>query len=212
MTGNPTARIPLVEFANHITKNRSLLMIGHIINYSLPTLARKRVMDSQYEWMHTRKIKAFYLLLESSSLYHGTKTMLQVSFIDTLRFCHIFSFCFARSLAWVENFRQTLWCWVNDSEGGDQMLMIALYRLQMQLETLSAWGFDWLLQHHYVSGQVIYCLGIMIDFSYAMEMSIGIGILRVQEGLDYADFFNLSTQQIGMKLFPPCRFLIYVFR
>ena len=79
LTGNPSARVPLVEFTNHITKNRSLLLIGHIINNKISNLIRKRVIETQYEWFSKRKIKAFYLLLEASSLSDGAKTMLQVN-------------------------------------------------------------------------------------------------------------------------------------
>ncbi|KPM08221.1 amino acid permease-like protein 3 [Sarcoptes scabiei] len=83
LTGNPSARIPLVEFANNITYNRSLLMLGHIINYEIPFFTRNKVIQSQYEWMAKRKIKAFYLLLEASSLTQGAKAMFQVSGLGT---------------------------------------------------------------------------------------------------------------------------------
>lgn len=80
MSGNPCARMPLVEFANNITLHRSLLMIGHVVNFEIPPRTRKKVIEKQYEWMFKRKIKAFYLLLESSpSLTAGTKIMLQVN-------------------------------------------------------------------------------------------------------------------------------------
>ena len=78
MTGNPSARIPLVEFANTITKNKSLLLIGHIVNNPIDFKLREKVMSSQYEWMAKRRIKGFYLLLESESLKSGVKSMVQV--------------------------------------------------------------------------------------------------------------------------------------
>lgn len=34
-----------------------------------------------------------------------------------------------------------------------------------------------------------------------MEMTIGICILRVQEGLDYADFFGPTMKPAGKKLY-----------
>ena len=82
LTGNPSARIPLVEFANSITKNKSLLLIGHIVNNQINHEIREKVMSSQYKWMARRHIKGFYLLLESDSLKTGTKSMIQVLSLD----------------------------------------------------------------------------------------------------------------------------------
>ena len=79
LTGNPSARIPLVEFANNITLHRSLLMIGHIVDYDIPNQIREKVVESQYEWMYERKFKGFYLLLEASSLTNGAKIMSQIA-------------------------------------------------------------------------------------------------------------------------------------
>jgi solute carrier family 12 sodium/potassium/chloride transporter 2 len=78
LTGNPSARIPLVEFANNITKHKSLLLIGHIVNNPIPQKIREKVIACQYEWMAKRKIKGFYLLVEAESLNSGAKCMLQV--------------------------------------------------------------------------------------------------------------------------------------
>lgn len=83
MTGNPSARIPLVEFANNITKNKSLLLIGHIVNESIESKIRDKVINCQYEWMAKRKIKGFYLLFESETLNNGVKSMIQVVFYNT---------------------------------------------------------------------------------------------------------------------------------
>jgi len=82
LTGNPSARIPLVEFANNITKNKSLLLLGHIVNESIEQSMREKVIARQYEWMAKRKIKGFYLLLQSESLNEGAKCMLQVVIIQ----------------------------------------------------------------------------------------------------------------------------------
>ncbi|CAG2107808.1 unnamed protein product [Medioppia subpectinata] len=79
MTGNPSARIPLVEFANNITKHKSLLLIAHIVNDPINHKIRERVISSQYDWMTKRKIKAFYLLLESNSLKNGFNCMVQIA-------------------------------------------------------------------------------------------------------------------------------------
>ena len=78
MTGNPSARIPLIEFANTLTKNKSLLLIGHVVKNSINVKLREKVVNSQYEWMARRKIKGFYLLLESTSLNAGAKAMIHV--------------------------------------------------------------------------------------------------------------------------------------
>lgn len=53
-------------------------MIGHIINHEISQEIREKVINSQYDWMLKRKVKAFYLLLESGSLADGAKIMLQI--------------------------------------------------------------------------------------------------------------------------------------
>ncbi|XP_027199641.1 solute carrier family 12 member 2-like [Dermatophagoides pteronyssinus] len=139
LTGNPSARIPLVEFANNITLHRSLLMIGHIVDYEIPNNTREKVIESQYEWMSKRKIKGFYLLLEASSLTNGSKIMSQVAGLGLKLSPNIVMMGYKSS--WHD-------CLVED-----------------------------LLDYYNV-------------IRTTHEMSLGIIILRIQEGLDYADFFG----------------------
>ena len=91
MTGNPSARIPLVEFANNITKHKSLLLIAHIVNDPINHKIREKVISSQYDWMAKRRIKGFYLLLESNSLKNGVNCMVQVM-ADHIIISNIYSF------------------------------------------------------------------------------------------------------------------------
>ena len=85
-------------------------MIGHITNYEIPFEIREKVINSQYEWMLKRKIKAFYLLLESGSLASGAKTMLQVqrSNEQQTNQLHVNTHFAFRFRAWAENYRPAL--------------------------------------------------------------------------------------------------------
>lgn len=139
LTGNPSARIPLVEFANHITRHRSLLLLGHIVNTEIPYYLREKVVDSQYRWMARRKIKAFYILLEAENLAKGAKIMFQTAGLGAKLSPNIVMLGYKSS--WRE-------CIVED--------LIDYYNVMLN----------------------------------AMSMSIGICMLRIQEGLDFADFFE----------------------
>ncbi|KAJ6220118.1 hypothetical protein RDWZM_005930 [Blomia tropicalis] len=149
LTGNPSARIPLVEFANNITKNRSLLMIGHITNFEIQQDIRERVINAQYGWMLKRKIKAFYILLEAASLSTGAKTLLQVAGLGRKLSANIIMIGYKSS--WKDCIMEDL--------------------------------FDY--------------YSIMLK---ALEMSVGICILRLQEGLDYADFFEQTPRMPDTSL------------
>ncbi|XP_054159626.1 solute carrier family 12 member 1-like [Oppia nitens] len=142
LTGNPSARIPLLEFANNITKNRSLLFIAHIINTSISLQMREQVINKQYEWMSKRRIKGFYLLMESNSLKDGSKNIIQASGLGRKLRPNILMLGYKSS--WKD-------CLPSDLNDYYNVLLIAI------------------------------------------EMELSLMILRIQEGLDFADFFESSS-------------------
>lgn len=143
LTGNPSSRVPLVEFANNITKNLSLLLVGHIIKQKLPYKMRIKSIESQNDWLIKNNIKGFYLLNKANSLHEGVQNMIELSGLGRLK-CNI--------------------------------LMIG-YK--------SSW--QDCLEHD--------LLDYFKIIHTALDMHLGLCILRIGEGLDYADFFQ--TMECG---------------
>ncbi|KAH9491151.1 hypothetical protein DERF_015883 [Dermatophagoides farinae] len=168
LTGNPSARIPLVEFANNITLHRSLLMIGHIVDYDIPNHTRKKVIESQYEWMYKRKIKGFYLLLETSSLANGAKIMSQIAGLGLK---------LSPNIVMMGKLRICI-------------KVILKIILKNSINFFSGYKSSW---RDCVVEDLLDYYNVIVN---THEMLLGIIILRIQEGLDYADFFDpLQRQQ-----------------
>ena len=59
LSGNPTHRIPLIDFGNIITKKLSLLICSHVLRENKPKNTIKLKEDVQ-EWMKKQKVVGFY--------------------------------------------------------------------------------------------------------------------------------------------------------
>ncbi|KAL3280368.1 hypothetical protein HHI36_017857 [Cryptolaemus montrouzieri] len=84
LCGCPKARPPLVDFANLITRNNSLLVLGDIREKRLPHRARASRINSVYAWLRTNKIKGFYSIIDSMKFEEGSKALMQSSGIGKL--------------------------------------------------------------------------------------------------------------------------------
>ncbi|ROT80477.1 sodium-chloride cotransporter isoform 1 [Penaeus vannamei] len=60
LCGAPSARPPLLHFANSITKNMSLLVAGHCLKEQQPHRVRARMTTEATKWLVRGKIRAFY--------------------------------------------------------------------------------------------------------------------------------------------------------
>ncbi|GIY74663.1 solute carrier family 12 member 2 [Caerostris extrusa] len=85
LTGPPSSRLPLVDFAYHITKKISLLICGHIVKESLTQRIRTAYSKQAYMFLQKRKIKAFYTLLENESFSEGARCLMQSVGVGKLR-------------------------------------------------------------------------------------------------------------------------------
>ncbi|XP_054715236.1 solute carrier family 12 member 2-like [Uloborus diversus] len=85
LTGCPSSRPPLIDFAYHITKKISLLVCGHISKAPLTQRVRAAYSKQAYQFLHKRKIKAFYSLIEDESFSRGAKSLMQVVGIGKMK-------------------------------------------------------------------------------------------------------------------------------
>eukprot|EP00092_Neocalanus_flemingeri_P009713 GFUD01010461.1.p1 GENE.GFUD01010461.1~~GFUD01010461.1.p1 ORF type:complete len:716 (+),score=77.54 GFUD01010461.1:160-2148(+) len=83
LSGNPTHRIPLLDFGNLITKKLSLLVTGHVITDSVPKNTSKLRGDIQ-DWMKKTKINGFYNVLQNKSFEDGALACLALSGLGKL--------------------------------------------------------------------------------------------------------------------------------
>ncbi|KAJ1522323.1 hypothetical protein ONE63_002619 [Megalurothrips usitatus] len=85
LCGSPRSRPALVDFANLITKNNALLVCGEISSTPLPHRSRMEFAHNANLWLRSRKIKAFYSLVDGLRFEEGAKALLQTSGIGKLK-------------------------------------------------------------------------------------------------------------------------------
>ncbi|XP_026679742.1 bumetanide-sensitive sodium-(potassium)-chloride cotransporter-like [Diaphorina citri] len=85
LCGLPSARPALVDFANLISKNISLLVCGHITKVKVPEVLRKSLYDKARHYLSVHKIKAFYTHVDEDEFDVGAKALLQVKVPEVLR-------------------------------------------------------------------------------------------------------------------------------
>ncbi|KAG5681038.1 hypothetical protein PVAND_010504 [Polypedilum vanderplanki] len=79
LAGNPFSRPPLIDIANLITKNSSLLMIGDVKTEKLSHNERIKMEKKAYKYFEEKHIKAFYNLIDDVGIDVGIKLMIQSS-------------------------------------------------------------------------------------------------------------------------------------
>ena len=87
LAGNPSARLPLVQFASSLSRKVGLLQVAHV-GRGLPRLhelKRQSVVNSLSGWLKYKKVRAFYVYCEAESLAEGTRKMLQLCGIGKMK-------------------------------------------------------------------------------------------------------------------------------
>lgn len=79
LTGPPIARAPLVDFANLITKNNSLMIVGNVEGAKMNYKERKATLEQGNKWLAARKIRAFYSVIDDITFEEGVRCLMQVS-------------------------------------------------------------------------------------------------------------------------------------
>ncbi|CAG0912314.1 unnamed protein product [Notodromas monacha] len=85
MSGFPGVRPPLVDFANLITKQMSLLVCGNVIPEGTALSARTNLVRQSRAWLNKHKIRSFYQHVEDDSFEHGAKVLIQLAGLGNLR-------------------------------------------------------------------------------------------------------------------------------
>ncbi|VDN57158.1 unnamed protein product [Dracunculus medinensis] len=80
LTGNPSARQDLVDFAYGIGKGQNLMICAHVVPYQTSVAATsciKKLNTTFTQWFNEHKIKAFYCAVANRSLSKGVQSLLQ---------------------------------------------------------------------------------------------------------------------------------------
>ena len=77
LSGNPTARPPLIDLANLITKNNSLLLVGNVISDRLSHRKRRTLLEEGNNYLQARKVKSFYHVVDGIKIQEGVRAMMQ---------------------------------------------------------------------------------------------------------------------------------------
>ncbi|ERL92941.1 hypothetical protein D910_10246 [Dendroctonus ponderosae] len=85
LTGMPSERPELVEFAHFLTKNLSMLVCGHINPVSMSQNQRHVLHYKANSWLKAHKYKTFYQQIDGFSFVEGARALLKVCGIGKLR-------------------------------------------------------------------------------------------------------------------------------
>lgn len=107
LAGTLQCRPPLVDLANQITKHNSLMIVGNVVTVSIERhlsndsffsynsclnsiqknvsyKSRKRLIDEGQRWLNSRKIKAFYNVVEGLDFETGVRALIQTTGVGKL--------------------------------------------------------------------------------------------------------------------------------
>ena len=85
LTGNPSHRTTLLDFAAQITKRTALLMAAHVAVSEHDQQERDRLAATMPHWLKKRHTRAFYVNTTASSVRAGLRTLLQTTGIGQMR-------------------------------------------------------------------------------------------------------------------------------
>ncbi|XP_068978847.1 bumetanide-sensitive sodium-(potassium)-chloride cotransporter [Bombus flavifrons] len=85
LSGTPSTRSALIDFAHYITKNNSLFICGHIIESPISYKTRNSMTVNCTSWFRANKIKAFYSMVDGANFQDGTTSLLQAAGLGKMR-------------------------------------------------------------------------------------------------------------------------------
>lgn len=85
LSGHPSSRSSLVDFASCLTKKISLLVCGEIQKGPFNARLRQSRSSTSINYFRARKIHGFYELVETDNFYFGAKSLMELSGIGKLR-------------------------------------------------------------------------------------------------------------------------------
>ncbi|KAK3849934.1 hypothetical protein Pcinc_043333 [Petrolisthes cinctipes] len=85
LSGEVRSRPPLLHLGHLLTKNISLLVCGHVIQTGQSQRVRNSLSKQAYTWFNKHKIRAFYSVVEGTTLEHGAKSLCQLVGLGKLK-------------------------------------------------------------------------------------------------------------------------------
>lgn len=85
LSGIPSARPILIDFANLLTKNLSLMICGHVIKGVSTQRQRVFLQRQARDWFKKHKIKGFYTIVDGEDFETGSRALLQASGVGKLK-------------------------------------------------------------------------------------------------------------------------------
>uniref|UniRef100_A0A1B6I7U9 SLC12A transporter C-terminal domain-containing protein n=2 Tax=Homalodisca liturata TaxID=320908 RepID=A0A1B6I7U9_9HEMI len=84
-SGLPSTRPPLIDFAQLITKNTSLLTCGNIIKVPVTQRVHKTLTSKAHSWLRSHKIKGFYTHIDGCSFQEGSRALMAACGLGKLK-------------------------------------------------------------------------------------------------------------------------------
>ncbi|XP_050441187.1 bumetanide-sensitive sodium-(potassium)-chloride cotransporter isoform X2 [Adelges cooleyi] len=85
LTGMPSSRPPLTDFAHLITKNLSLLVCGNMIKTPTSQKLLEIYSKRANNWLNYHKIKGFYVQIDGTNFEDGAKSLMQTVGLGKLK-------------------------------------------------------------------------------------------------------------------------------
>ncbi|ODM98387.1 Bumetanide-sensitive sodium-(potassium)-chloride cotransporter [Orchesella cincta] len=85
LSGMPSSRPPLIDFANLIVKNLSLMLCAQVVKGSYNQKVRNALSRQAYNWLAKHKKKGFYTMIEDESFERGCRSIMQICGLGKLR-------------------------------------------------------------------------------------------------------------------------------
>lgn len=85
LSGHPSTRPILIDFANLLTNKLSFMICGHVVNGVSTQKDRIFFQRHARDWLKKHKVKGFYSIVDGENFETGTRALLQASGIGKLK-------------------------------------------------------------------------------------------------------------------------------
>lgn len=85
LTGPLNSRPILVDFANLLTKNLSLMICGHVVKGTSSQRERVFLQRKARDWFKRHKVKGFYTIVDGEDFETGSRALMQASGVGKLK-------------------------------------------------------------------------------------------------------------------------------
>ncbi|CAG0914745.1 unnamed protein product [Notodromas monacha] len=85
LSGLPSTRPPLIDFANMITKHMSLMVVGQVIKGPVKQSVKNHYMRKAQAWFTRHKIRGFFNVIDEEDFEKGANALIQLAGIGRLK-------------------------------------------------------------------------------------------------------------------------------